>query len=196
MPTYLTPKTWGDGVTNPQFLITGPGGTLDVLMPPLLEAFEPELNEGIIKTAKYTGRIAKVLRGNTWDARLHWILTADRPVLRGNGMEVLPDLNYLDVIYYLLNVDAKMDTVSGCSIYFSPHGQDMRAPAEARDFRGHSGIAGWPMVKIRLTNRADILRALAQKTVAKDVTLEIRTDGYIERIPINTAKPPKVIYEL
>jgi hypothetical protein len=193
---YLTSPTWGDGVTPPSFNIVGPGATVLCLMPGLVNAFEPELNEGLIKRAKYTGVVAKVLDGNLYDCTLKWILTADEPVLTADGLTVIPDINYLDIIYFILNVDAMMDKTPGCQLQFAPHGPDMRGPVESRDLRPGPGIVGWPYVNFRLTDRKGLLKSLAQKTVAKEVTMEITTDGFISRIPINTQRAPRTAFEV
>ena len=193
---YLTPATWGDGVTPPGFLLRGTSGSLSPLMPPLTNAFEPELNDGIIKRAKYTGKIHKSLPGTFYDCSLKWVLTADSPVYAIDGLSILADVNYLDVIYFILNIDAKMDTEGGCQLLFTPHAPDERASAEARDFKPGSGGFAWPFVNFRLTDRGGIIRSLNQKTVAKKINLKITTDGYILRIPLNTKSAPKTIYEL
>jgi len=196
---YIKPNTWGDAVTPPAFILIGQGGVrVECLMPSLLTAFKFELNEGIVKRAKYTGEVHKSIPGTFYDAKLEWILRANDPVRTadGGGLMPLELINYLDVINFIINIDASRDRFPECRMLFAPHGYDERAISAHRPFRGGPGIAGWPFVNFRLSRRTGIFEPLEGKTVVQKVTLEITTDGYVERIPINTSMPPKPIYEI
>lgn len=147
-------------------------------MPPLVNAFEPELNEGIIKKGKYDGIIHKVLEGNTYTADLEWVLLGTDKVIGLFGRSI-SGINYLDVLAEILEVDRIFDTTPGCYLLFSPHAEDPRASPAFANARGSQ------FVNFRIVNRAEALKSLEQKIVAKHVKIKIETDGYIARLPIN-----------
>jgi len=192
--TYNRPSTWPDGVTPPAFLIQNLSAAtpfaIEILMPNPEKGFDPEFNEAIVKRSKYGGRIHKSLKGDLWDAEFQWVLTADEIVLgldpTGDVYPVL-DVNYLNVIQMILDVDAVFDTTAGCFLGIIPHGADPRGDLDDADYDSRPPRHYTPF---RLSNRKDIIKALKGKTVAKTVKVQISTDGYIPRLPINTILPP------